>query len=101
MILTLLCLILSPLPSRAAKLGCECGVRAEKALDVRVYGGEEAVPNEFPWVVLVLVRNVSSSDFITCGGTLISDRHVLTAAHCIEPGKIWAILGEKATFGPE
>lgn len=94
-------LLLFSLVCPLAALDCQCGVKKEtNNLNVRVYGGEEALPNEFPWVALVLVRNVSSRDFVTCGGTLISDRHVLTAAHCIEPGNIYVVLGEGAVWPP-
>ena len=45
----------------------------------RIIGGGEAGAYSLPWQV-ALVRPGSSQPF--CGGTLISDRHVLTAAHC-------------------
>ncbi|UYV70521.1 hypothetical protein LAZ67_7003406 [Cordylochernes scorpioides] len=47
----------------------------------RIVGGQEAVPNSWPWQVSlqeVLAR--PSSHF--CGGTLVNDRWVVTAAHC-------------------
>ncbi len=47
----------------------------------RVVNGKEARPNEFPWQV-AMVR--AGGYRVMCGGSIISDRHVLTAAHCTE-----------------
>ena len=44
-----------------------------------VIGGSEARPHEYPWIVQVL-RN---GRFI-CGGSIISESYILTAAHCVE-----------------
>lgn len=55
--------------SRAAR----CGSRG------RIIGGLLASVGEWPWAVVVKDKN----DVHYCGGTLISSRHVLTAAHCI------------------
>ncbi|XP_039278745.1 LOW QUALITY PROTEIN: trypsin-1 [Nilaparvata lugens] len=43
----------------------------------RIVGGEEAMPGEFPWLVSIRRHHKH-----ICGGTLISSRIVLTAAHC-------------------
>merc|ERR1712027_242517 len=55
---------------------CQCGV---KNSGNRIVGGVETEANEYPWQV-ALVSSSGSRPF--CGGTLISNQHVLTAAHC-------------------
>ena len=44
-------------------------------------GGTEAEAGEYPWQVTVLKKQGQSLYFI-CGGTLIADQRVVTAAHC-------------------
>jgi secreted trypsin-like serine protease len=47
-------------------------------LDERVIGGITAYRGQFPWQVALRVENYS----YFCGGSLISSKWVLTAAHC-------------------
>jgi len=44
----------------------------------RVVGGTEAKAHSWPWMVALARGN-----YYICGGVLIDDQHVLTAAHCV------------------
>ncbi|XP_073988611.1 trypsin-1-like isoform X2 [Rhodnius prolixus] len=47
----------------------------------RIIGGTDATPGEFPWIVSITRRG---GHF--CGGTLLNNKWVLTAAHCLCTG---------------
>jgi len=66
---------------------CVCG-QANRA--TRVVGGETTEVNEYPWQVALVGRGSSQ---VYCGGSLINDRWVLTAAHCTQQGVQQVILG--------
>ncbi|XP_072949116.1 serine protease persephone-like isoform X2 [Epargyreus clarus] len=52
-------------------------------LNVHIIGGEEAQPGEFPHMA-ALGYTLGDGYNFSCGGSLISQEYVLTAAHCIE-----------------
>lgn len=52
-----------------------------ETVNVRIVGGEPTRAQEFPWVVAVMRTGADPNQY--CGGALISNRHVLTAAHCL------------------
>ena len=55
-----------------------------KRFTTRIVGGRPADPDEWPWLA-ALIRKGSSGSGQYCGATLISNTHVITAAHCLEP----------------
>lgn len=52
-----------------------CGAKSNVS---RIVGGSDAQEGKYPWMVALYYNN----RFI-CGGSLINDRYVLTAAHCV------------------
>ncbi|KAG4080172.1 hypothetical protein HA402_008243 [Bradysia odoriphaga] len=58
-----------------------CGV---ESFGERVYGGRSTALDEFPWMALLEYSKPNSPvRTISCGGVLINQRYVLTAAHCL------------------
>merc|ERR1719490_661122 len=62
-----------------------CGKGALKARSSRIIGGKTAVIGQFPWAVRLHKKTPNShrAAIVHCGGSLITARHVLTAAHCV------------------
>uniref|UniRef100_U5ESH9 CLIP domain-containing serine protease n=1 Tax=Corethrella appendiculata TaxID=1370023 RepID=U5ESH9_9DIPT len=69
-------------------LNNECGV----SLGNRIYGGTNTEIDEFPWLALLQYRKSDGSLTFSCGGTVINQRYILTAAHCVT-GEILTAVG--------
>ncbi|UJR32136.1 hypothetical protein I4U23_019604 [Adineta vaga] len=63
--------------------GCWFNSSTSGLLTDRIIGGFESIPHSWPWIVSIRKRTTDKPLGIPiCGGTLISERHILTAAHC-------------------
>ena len=59
----------------------------------KIVGGENARIGEFPWQAMLAFK---STNVPFCGGTLLLENFVITAAHCIEfkyPERVLIVLG--------
>lgn len=70
-----------------------CGQKPE-----RIVGGSETGAYSLPWQVGLVPKNRRRP---FCGGTIISNRHILTAAHCTEGkgSRFDVVVGEHDTTG--
>uniref|UniRef100_A0A3Q1GLM2 Peptidase S1 domain-containing protein n=1 Tax=Acanthochromis polyacanthus TaxID=80966 RepID=A0A3Q1GLM2_9TELE len=59
-----------------------CGLPTFPPILSRVVGGDQARWHSWPWQASLQYQS-GSYFYHSCGGTLISDQWVLTAAHCI------------------
>ncbi|XP_067262008.1 elastase 3 like [Chanodichthys erythropterus] len=60
-------------------------------LSSRVVNGEEAKPHSWPWQISLQYKS-GSSWYHTCGGSIIAENWVMTAAHCISSGRNYRVL---------
>ena len=57
---------------------CQCGIEGAHN---KITNGRDAKPNKYPW--MIFISAVKPKGTMACGGTIINDRFVMTAAHCV------------------
>jgi len=67
--------------------GAVCGVQPLKSkLQKRIIGGGRASFGEFPWQVHIRIAGFQ------CGGVLLNNQYIATAAHCVHRAKLSQII---------
>merc|ERR1711879_149390 len=67
-------------------LQATCGIEGPPSKD-RIVGGFEAQENQWPWQVALFIDNAWF-----CGGSIISENYVMTAAHCADGASYFDIM---------
>lgn len=70
--------VTTPKPVDVVPINSACGARNVMEDSERIVGGDNAAPNSWPWIVVLF-----NGGRQFCGGSLIDNIHVLTAAHCV------------------
>ncbi|KAE8578093.1 hypothetical protein XENTR_v10023330 [Xenopus tropicalis] len=85
-----------------AAVVCWCLVCGRQGPQSRIYGGSDTYPGEWPWYAMLHYLGKPY-----CGGSLISNDYILTAAHCFDGDlslrtpESWTIqLGSSRVGGP-
>ena len=66
---------------------CSCGkfsvAKRDANENARIYNGRDAKDGQYPWYIFLKIVDKKCPDGgCVCGGSLISKKHILTAAHC-------------------
>lgn len=71
-----------------------CGY--QNATGTRIVGGTESEIAEWPWMAAIGYDAEDGDISFQCGGALITNKHVLTAAHCVfgKDNLNWARIGD-------
>ena len=84
---------------------CNCGKAKMHNIEAHIAHGQVAHPTKYPWIVRLFFkttkRNIIGRPVISnkpiCTGSLVTEQHVLTAAHCIShpgaPGRYTVYVG--------
>lgn len=63
-----------------------CGKPSSSSLNRLAFNGERVGKGQYPWIVPLFDRAQAREPTYICGSTIISNRHLISAAHCIYEG---------------
>ncbi|KAF2885626.1 hypothetical protein ILUMI_20568 [Ignelater luminosus] len=75
-----------PVPTSAPVAGYSCGAKNGYQDQERIVGGHNADLGEWPWIA-----GLFNGGRQFCGGSLIDDIHILSAAHCVAHMSSWDV----------
>ncbi|XP_037033895.1 proclotting enzyme [Bradysia coprophila] len=84
----------SPLPQEDNTIQGMCGQKNGSPDKTKIIGGHNAEPNEWPFIAVLF-----NAGRQFCGGSLIDDIHILTAAHCVAHMTSWDVAGLTVRLG--
>ena len=64
-----------------SSVSCGCG-QNPVGINTRIVNGENAIP--YSWPMIVSLSNNDSLAGHICGGTILTESYILTAAHCVD-----------------
>ena len=92
----------------SAYLGCQCGMANHKEgpntnkPQGRIIDGMDVEKNEFPWHVGIVYGTGKGKNIqIRCGGSIVSSKTIVTAAHCFL-NDLWSVVvGDHDRYNPD
>ncbi|XP_076671772.1 chymotrypsin-like elastase family member 2A isoform X2 [Andrena cerasifolii] len=70
----------------------ECGRNTIGTINPLVAGGTKTEPGQWPWLVAIYISRQYKFE-LQCAGTLVTNTHVITAAHCFQQGSQTLLSG--------
>ena len=63
----------------------DCGIAGAPGFHARILNGKHSVYGAWPWLAAIYTKGPKPNDRfeLSCGGTLVSKRWIITAAHCV------------------
>lgn len=70
-----------PQSSPSSSPTARCGIRQVNRRDSKIVGGTSTFHGQYPWAASIRIKYANNRHH--CGGSLINDQWILTAAHCV------------------